>query len=205
MIETQHSYKLSGNLISTLKEKGIVFLANAKLVDLTNLNTRRWKKAKFMWLVGDKKEEWDNYLKGLTGSGFVLNNENDILLWSWDTKKGLVNAKQAYEVQMLEKDTEETNCYYKELGTWQVPLKIKLFFWLMLEQRILTRENLVKRGFLGPSRCVLCGKDEETVLHLFVECNFTNNIWTLVLKDLKLKNYGVGGHILEFLKKSKRK
>jgi hypothetical protein len=156
-------------------------------------------------LVGDQKEEWDNYLKGLIGSGFVLNNENDILLWSWDTKKGQVNAKQAYEVQMLEKETEETNCWYKELWTWQVPLKIKLFIWLMLEQRILTWENLVKRGFLGPSRCVLCGKDEETVLHLFVECNFTKDIWTLVLKDLKLKNYWVGGQIVECLKNWNRK
>jgi hypothetical protein len=75
----------------------------------------------------------------------------------------------------------------------------------MLEQRILTWENLVKRGFLGPRKCVLCGKDEEIVLHLFVKCNFTKDIWTLVLKDLKLKNYRVAGHIFEFLKNSNRK
>jgi hypothetical protein len=41
-----------------------------------------------------------------------------------------VNAKQAYEVQMLEKEIEETNCCYKELWTWQVPLKIQLFFFV---------------------------------------------------------------------------
>jgi hypothetical protein len=49
---------------------------------LNNLNTTRWKKVEFLGLVGDQKEEWDNYLKGLLGLGFVLNNENDILLWS---------------------------------------------------------------------------------------------------------------------------
>jgi len=85
MIGTQHYYKLTGNLISTLKEKGIIFLANVELVDLTNSNMTRWKKVEVLGMVGDQNEEWDNYLKGLTGSGFVLNNENDILLWSWDT------------------------------------------------------------------------------------------------------------------------
>jgi ferredoxin len=116
-----------------------------------------------------------------------------------------VNAKQAYEVQWLEMETKETNCWYKELWNWKVPLKIKVFIFLMLEQRILTWENLVKRGFLGPSRCVLCGKYEEFVYHLFMTCKFTKVIWTTILRDLKLKSLWEGGQLVDCLKNCIRK
>jgi hypothetical protein len=149
MVGSQHYYKLSGNLITTLKQKGIISLANVEIADVENSFITRWKKVDLLGLVGEQKDEWDKYIKGLIGSGFVLNSDKDSILWSWDTKNGQVNAKQAYEVQLLEMEAEETNCWYKELWNWQVPLKIKLFIFLMLEQRILTWENLVKRGFSG--------------------------------------------------------
>jgi hypothetical protein len=67
----------------------------------------------------------------------------------------------------------------------------------MLEQKILTWENLIKRGLIGPSRCVICGENEETLNHLFVECQFTKDIWTLILKELKLNRLWEGGQIIE--------
>jgi hypothetical protein len=118
LVRSNSYYKLSRNLISTLKEKGIVFLANTGTVDRENTNITRWKRAEFLGLDGAQKEEWDNFIKGLIGSGFELNNEKDILLWSWDTKRGQVNAKQVYEVQMLEKGEKESICWYNELWTW---------------------------------------------------------------------------------------
>jgi len=72
--------------------------------------------------------------------------------------------------------------------------------WLLLEQSIITWENLVKRGFLGPSRCVLCGKSEELVYHIFVDCNFTKDIWYTIHKDLKLESVWEGGQFIECLK-----
>jgi hypothetical protein len=62
-------------------------------------NTRlpRWKKAWDLGLEGELIEKWNNYVKGLVGSGFELNNEKDSLLWSLDTKGGKVTAKHAYE------------------------------------------------------------------------------------------------------------
>ena len=82
--------------------------------------------------------EWDNYVKGLVGSGFELNEENNTLIWSWNTKEGQVNAKQAYEVQMMEESEGCHMLWYKELWKWQIPLKVKLLCGLMLEQNILT-------------------------------------------------------------------
>jgi hypothetical protein len=75
------------------------------------------------------------------------------------------------------------------------PFKVKLFNWLLLEERILNLENLNKRGIYGPSRCVLCGNNEETMSHLFLECSFIKSIWQTILKELKLVNIWEGGQI----------
>jgi ribonuclease HI len=67
----------------------------------------------------------------------------------------------------------------------------------MLEKKILTWENLLKRGFVEPSKCVLCGLKEETVKHLFVECNFTKDIWFYLQKELNYKGNWEGGQAIE--------
>jgi hypothetical protein len=100
---------------------------------------------------------------------------------------------------------EEPNYWYVEIWKWQLPLKVKLFIWLLLEQRILTWENLNKRGIFGPSRCVLCGNSEETMSHIFFECSFIKVIWNSILKELKLVSTWEGGQIVECLQNWIRK
>jgi len=53
--------------------------------------------------------EWNTFFKVLVGSGIDLNTEKDSLLWTWDTKRGHVNAKQAYEMQILMERVVDTN------------------------------------------------------------------------------------------------
>jgi hypothetical protein len=88
---------------------------------------------------------------------------------------------------MLEGRGEEKKFWY-ELWEWKLPLKVKVFIWLLLEERILTWDNLTKRGFQGRSICVLCKEREENVLHLFGKCRFIINIWHIISKELKLVN-----------------
>ena len=65
-------------------------------------------------------------------------------------------------------------------------LKITFFSWLLMHQKVLTGENLVKRGFLDPFHCCLCKEDSESSDHLFVDCVFTQSVWKLILKDLQI-------------------
>jgi hypothetical protein len=131
--------------------------------------------------------------KGIIWTGIELNDENDTLVWSWNTKGGQVNAKQAYEVQCLDDHEVISNEWYLDLWNWKMPLRIKLFCWLMFENRILTWDNLSKRGLIGPSRCVLCGEREESLNHLMVECLFTKEIWNSILNEFHLqRNWGGG-------------
>lgn len=41
------------------------------------------------------------------------------------------------------------------------------------------------RGLTGSSHCVLCLSQEETLQHMFVECKYTKEVWSLVLIDIE--------------------
>ena len=64
--------------------------------------------------------------------------------------------------------------------------KVIFFSWLLMHQKVLTGENLLRRGFLGPFRCCLCKAESESSDHLFVECVFIHSVWKLTLKDLQI-------------------
>jgi hypothetical protein len=80
----------------------------------------------------------------------------------------------------------------RKLWKWDCPLKIKLFTWLVAENKILTWKNLQKRGWVGPGICFLCKGSRETGKHLFVNCPFTIAVWNRVKIALNLPSGWTG-------------
>jgi len=68
------------------------------------------------------------------------------------------------------------------LSKLKMPLKLKCFAWLMLSNKIITWDNLCKRGFNGLGLCVLCYQNVESVHHIMNDYAFTCNIWQHVMK-----------------------
>ncbi|CAL1402815.1 unnamed protein product [Linum trigynum] len=61
-----------------------------------------------------------------------------------------------------------------------IPSKICYFIWLVYHNKVLTLDNLKKRGWCLANKCVLCMKDEESVHHMLVECEYVRNIWSMI-------------------------
>lgn len=65
---------------------------------------------------------------------------------------------------------------------WDCPCqpKHKVFFWLLLKDRLSTRNILRRRHMnLESYNCVLCNNSvEETLEHLFLHCNFARQCWS---------------------------
>ena len=57
-------------------------------------------------------------------------------------------------------------------GKANIPLKIKIFLWLLKQDKILTKSNLMKKGWNSDTTYHFCG-DFETTNHLFVTCSYT--------------------------------
>ena len=74
----------------------------------------------------------------------------------------------------------------KRLFLWKsnITSKLKCFFWLVLNNKILTWDNLVKRGWMGPNICPLSLNDDEFVFYLFVSCSLSCDVWKKVIESL---------------------
>lgn len=61
---------------------------------------------------------------------------------------------------------------------WQLPVppKIRIFMWLVSHNTILTKDNLVKKGWTGSTQCQFC-YHLEYVDHLFILCNLAQQVW----------------------------
>ncbi|CAL1379586.1 unnamed protein product [Linum trigynum] len=57
-----------------------------------------------------------------------------------------------------------------------IPSKINAFMWMVAHKRILTLDNIQKRGCSIANRCCLCCREEESVDHLFASCEFGKEV-----------------------------
>jgi len=65
------------------------------------------------------------------------------------------------------------------MALWKLgcPPRMIFFAWLVFNNRNLTWDNLRKRNSHGPSRCSMCESEEETNVHMFVQCISSQEIW----------------------------
>ena len=71
----------------------------------------------------------------------------------------------------------ENNCF-RCLWTTQTPLKTKVHMWPSRHDRLLTADNLTKRGIHISSLCMFCGDDPKTNVQIFLQCPTTLELWT---------------------------
>ena len=51
--------------------------------------------------------------------------------------------------------------------------------WFLHKQVILTKDNLTKRNWTGPTRCSFCDRG-ETIKHLFLDCPLARVLWRTI-------------------------
>ncbi|CAN1798982.1 hypothetical protein LINPERHAP1_LOCUS21951 [Linum perenne] len=67
-----------------------------------------------------------------------------------------------------------------------VPSKVAAFVWQASLNNISTIDNLVRRGFQFPNRCIMCESEAESIRHLFFECSFSSQVWSLLSSRLSI-------------------
>ena len=68
--------------------------------------------------------------------------------------------------------------------------KINFFWWTTQHGKILTLDNLKRRGFYITNNCCLCNEKEESISHVFLECQYALGIWTKVWERFCLWRIG---------------
>ena len=69
--------------------------------------------------------------------------------------------------------------YIPEVCSIKIPPRVQVFLWLLSHNKLMTKDNLAKRGIEKPLDCVYC-IDKETIAHLFFGCVVAKQIWRQV-------------------------
>ncbi|KAJ4763730.1 Ribonuclease H-like superfamily protein [Rhynchospora pubera] len=70
-----------------------------------------------------------------------------------------------------------------KIWSFKMPPRFQIFIWRMLQNKIATLDNLQRRGWSLPNRCVLCYCNSESTTHLFSHCRFYLQLRSLVQED----------------------
>jgi hypothetical protein len=146
-------------------------------VSVAYMAERGWRLQFRRWL----DERAQNQLRHLRDLLLVcpLSNEKDIAKWSWE-KSGAFSVKSMYN-HLFSGDPDDPNT---KLWKAKIPLKIKIFLWLIQQNAILTKDNLSKRNWTGDLRCYFCNENEN-IEHLFFSCSVARYIWSLISYTVK--------------------
>jgi hypothetical protein len=183
---------LSAELLQTLNQNSVHYLSQANKDLRPGTICSTWYDSGDLNLSGVLATEWEGYRSALIESGVQLRNRPDALIWTGGDSYGQISAKNVYNALMTLQWSVRTGGWRKRVWSWKCPLKLKLFFWLVVESRVLTWDNLQHRGHVGPGICQLCRLSGESVNHLFVHCSFTSRVW-VVLNVTHPSSYGWRG------------
>lgn len=68
---------------------------------------------------------------------------------------------------------------WKRIRTLQATPRLRLFAWRSLQDRLPIAYNLHNMNTIQSPKCLLCHSHQETVDHLFYQCQITNLFWNL--------------------------
>lgn len=112
-----------------------------------------------------------------------LEDRQDIHVWT-PSASGQFSTKTAYERYFTGGVKFEP---YRRLWKTWAPLKVKLFLWLAIWNRVWTADRLARRGMQHPEHCILCDQESKDINHLFVSCSFSRQVWFGALRPIGLE------------------
>lgn len=104
-----------------------------------------------------------HFPQGQYNANVVFQETSDELIWNW-TNNATYSAKSIYEIMASE---GRIAWRYKVIWKCKVPPNVKVFAFLLLTNKILTHEVMMRRGFQCDDGCQTCQEGEvESLLHL---------------------------------------
>lgn len=153
-----------------------VGLPTFKVSDLFDAQCREWRQPLLNVLFPME-------VVGAIKSIYILVQEvEDELVWE-HTKNGKFSVKSAYlfrfEAQFGELVRQEGQRFQLWDKVWGLglPPKFLLFVWNVIHRILAVKDALRRRNVIVDPICPLCGLDEETIEHLFLNCNFAQRVW----------------------------
>jgi hypothetical protein len=128
------------------------------------------------WLVGDLRNSWGKILTDVENLHLV--SSNDLVQWKFGTN-GLFSVKSVYKAMIA----SDNGSYHQNIWKGKIPAKIKIFLWLVMNNAILTKNNMIRRNWSGDTSCYFCDL-EETIPHLLFQCSVVKAVWAIMAHSI---------------------
>eukprot|EP00253_Pinus_taeda_P017747 PITA_17747 len=166
---------LPRELITQLQHQGI--FTWEKLIKDWQGSTPIWMESSDLNLQNILVGIWKSITDSLAGSGIHRHGTIEQLNWTVCGFKRPVSIRDIYSYLSINRIPYSLPSFPYIFWKAKCPPKYIHFAWLVFYNKNLSWENLRKRSCHGPSRCSLCGNEEETNLHMFIKCPATLQIW----------------------------
>jgi hypothetical protein len=146
----------------------------------------QWRRRLFVW-----EEEQVEQLRDVVNA-ITLSDLEDKWRWKPD-EEGEFSVKSTYAlISNLSAGRgnwdDNLAAAFKALWNCPAPSKVLGFSWMLLHNKIPTKDNLLRRQIINGNDqlCVFCGTELETSVHLFIYCPFALNVWEKIHNWLAL-------------------
>lgn len=132
---------------------------------------RRWQRVLFEWEVEQLKDLQQKIVNATLKWEGV-----DRWVWKKDPS-GAYTVRSAYK-WIRNSDLSAKEAFHDVLWSCGASLKIKAFVWKLVQDRIPTSQNLIRRGIrVQNGLCKGCNREVETADHLFFRCELFLAVW----------------------------
>lgn len=186
-----NAHLLPDGLVRYLNNRDIKFLAQIGDLQNSTIFTQAWITDRQWQLTDEWYSNWKGYIQALTESHIKLHEAEDELIWA-HAKSGYYAPKYGYYKMIEAKKPDMLKSWWSDIWRLQAQPRTRLLMWNILADKLPTGSILRKRAFAGPTWCVLCRKEEETTIHLFLTCEVTKDLWNQVTHALNLNTVWQG-------------
>jgi len=152
----RNNFSLSAPLVQNLQELNILLLRDVCIVTPQPRGRAGWRDVAYLPLPADLSVEWDTFIP-LLCKNFISPDEEseDSMCWSKNPKDRSFTAKLGYKAWLKHSLVTPLKWWWKPLWKLKAPLRCKITLWLALNNKLLTWDNGLKRGWCRPNHCAI--------------------------------------------------
>jgi hypothetical protein len=155
----------------------IACVKDAPVADFVQVrgNAVHWE-VTFTRLAQDWELEAISSFFDLLYSANIISSEKDKMCWKPARSKGF--QVKSFYTQLT---SSGPGCFpWKSIWKAKVPPRVAFFVWTAALGKILTADNLRRRGMIVVSWCCMCKADGESVDHLLLHCPYAKELWDMI-------------------------